>query len=111
MPPKAGVKVTLDKERTLRYPMRALERIEIETGKKLFTSGGENPFSEMGVSDLVTVIHSGLLWEDNDVERDVVLDYVDLENLEDITALVFKAMGFDGEPEGNTKAASAKKKS
>lgn len=116
MPPATGVKVTLDKERTLRYPMRALEHIEQETGKKLFTKGADNPFSSMGVSDLVTVIHAGLVHEDADVSRDVVLDHVDLQNMEEVTGLVFQAMGFeqdggDQKTPGKTKAASAKKKS
>lgn len=94
MPPSKSVSVHLDKPRTLRYTMRAMEKIEEETGKSVTD---EAFLQGISATDLITVVWAGLIHEDRDVERDVVLDHVDVHSIEDVAEKVRAAMGVASE--------------
>lgn len=97
MPASKGVEITLDRKRTLRYTMRAYEHIEAATGRNTLAEGW---FEGLAAKDWVDVIHAGLLHEDPEVPRDVVLDNVDIIGIGEIVAAVAKALGGD-EPAKN----------
>lgn len=92
MPPNETVSITLDRKRNLRYPMRAMEAIERETGKNLMADI-EAFFENLSATEWVTVVWAGLLHEDQEVSREVVLDHVELDDMPDISSKVLRAMG------------------
>ena len=111
MPSPAGVKVKLDKVRTLRFTNRSIVMLEDETG--------------VGVQDLVTrvrggslkavnqLIWAGLLHADPGLEFEAVLDMVDVRRLPELAEAIGQAaeqaFSTNGqEPEGKA-AAQAKK--
>lgn len=109
MPPVKGVRVQLDKARTLRYDNRAIVKLEEATDltvQQLMTRLRDG--SMKAVNQLVW---AGLLHADPDLGFDAVLDIVDLKRLEEIGEAVAKAVeqafGVNGDaPEGKAGAAT-----
>lgn len=111
MPPNNTVTVELDRPRRLRYSMRAVEAIERETGGNIFDP---EFWVAMSGTDFVTVVWAGLLHEDQDVDRDVVLDNVDMSDMRSIQEKLRDALDLedveeeaDADPKPEPEARSA----
>lgn len=126
MGPDRGVPVELDRERRIRYPMAAVQRIEERFDADLIAGTGVEP---EGVEDVVWLIWLGLqygepedsptpVWErawgwlleklglrrpEPELTEERVAAYVDLANMDDVLVAVNEAMG--GEPEGDGEVA------
>lgn len=113
MPPKTGVKVKLDRQRTLRLTMRGIMALEDETGLTL-TEVGERVRAG-SFRTIVAIVWAALLHEDPELTIEAAADLMDKGDLTEIAEAAGRAMqeqfGGEDEPEGNRKAASAKKKS
>jgi hypothetical protein len=111
MPSPTGVKVTLDKVRTLRYTNRSIVMLEDESGLT-----AQEVMARVGAGSLKAInqlIWAGLLHADPGLTFVDVLDMVDVERLPEIGAAAGEAIGAafgtNGEaPEGKA-GAQAKK--
>lgn len=72
--PTKGVEVSLDKKRHLRYPLATLRAITDD-------------------ADLITILHLGLKWEDENLTEEEVGEIVDLEMLHELADPLKKATG------------------
>lgn len=98
---KKGVIIKLDKERTLRYGINALARIEDSIGKPIMGLDLEH----LGMKELLAIVHAGLYHEDKTltIEQvgDLIDDYSDInevaEKLGEALTLAF------GKPDKNSK--------
>lgn len=70
---KKGVLIKLDKERTLRYGINALARIEESIGKPIMGLDLEH----LGVKELLAIVHAGLYHEDNSLTVEQVGNLID----------------------------------
>lgn len=108
MPSTQGVRIRLGgKERTLRYTMRALDRLENETG--MAPPQVVTRVNIGSVRYLVWTIWAGLIHEAPDLERDTVLDWLDAltdEEAKAIEAAIARAFG-EQAPEGEEGKAEA----
>lgn len=62
--------IDLDKERNLRYDMRALDQIE----KRLNTSIAMINFRALKIDEIITILWAGLIHEDKDLTKERILD-------------------------------------
>lgn len=91
---KKGVLIKLDKERTLRYGINALARIEDTIGKPIMGLDLEH----LGIKELLAIVHAGLYHEDKTltVEQvgDLIDDYSDINEIaEKLGAALTEAFG------------------
>ena len=70
---KKGVIYKLDKERTLRYGVNALARIEDSIGKPIMGLDLEH----LGIKELLAIVHAGLYHEDKSLTVEQVGDLID----------------------------------
>ena len=70
---KKGVIYKLDKERTLRYGINALARIEDSIGKPIMGLDLEH----LGMKELLAIVHAGLYHEDKTLTIEQVGDLID----------------------------------
>lgn len=114
MPPSTGVQVTLGgRQRTLRYTMRALDRLETQTG--LAQSQIQTRVNVGSVRYVIWLIWAGLLHEVPDLDRETVIDWLDAltdEEAQGIEEALSSALSEsqgqetdDADPEGNDQAA------
>ena len=90
MASKSGVKVKLDRVRTLRYTNRAVEALEDELGLSLLEALGR-----VGAGSVKTInrlVWAGLLHADPDLTPDEVIDMVDLSRIEEVGDAVAEAV-------------------
>lgn len=81
------VKVTLDKERNLRYTMNALAEIEDQLGVPL----AELQTVQMTMKNIRVILWAGLIHEDKELTQEDVGDFVDLENMQEVQERVAEA--------------------
>ena len=94
---KPGVKITLDKERTLRLDLNAMVAFEEATGKSLMD--GKFHGSDMTPKDLRAMLWACLLHEDESVTLKEIGSWVTVTNLMEVTGKLNEA--FDvAMPEG-----------
>jgi len=68
--------IQLDKERTFKFGMKAIDRIEKKFKKPIMKIEGiEN--GTLSMQEYATLFHAGLMHEDKDLTPDKVLDLVD----------------------------------
>lgn len=110
MPPTSGVRVTLDKERALRYTNRAMVALEDQAGEPV---GAVLARFQAGAFRARTlVVWAGLLHAEPDLTVDEVIDRIDIARVADISAKAWDALAKDlgeGEDEGNAEAATEPK--
>lgn len=110
MAPPSGVKVELDRPRTLRYTNRSLVKLEDESG--LTASELVQRIAAGSMKALSQLVWAGLLHESPTLTVEEVLDWIDIERLDEIATAVGTAVeqAF-GQPEagaeGKAEAASA----
>lgn len=84
-----GYTVTLDKEREFRYGMRAISRVE----KKFKKPIAQVDLEALTMDDTAVLIWAGLVWEDNKLSSDRVMDLVDeYSNVTDVLAIAGEAL-------------------
>ena len=81
---KKGVIYKLDKERTLRYGVNALARIEESIGKPIMGLDLEH----LGIKELLAIVHAGLYHEDKSLTVEQVGNLID--DYSDITEVAEK---------------------
>jgi hypothetical protein len=81
------VKITLDKERTLRFTLNALAEIEDKLGIPLQKMGEV----ELGVKAIRVMVWAGLLHEDEEITERAVGNMIDFGNLEEVQKAVAEA--------------------
>ena len=84
--------IKLDKERTLRYRMKALSLVEEHFGKPL----AQIDFNNLFIKDAAYLLWAGLVHEDKDLTFDQLFDILD--SIDDMTLLgiqssIYKAVG------------------
>jgi len=111
MPPASGVRVKLDRVRTLRLGWRALEKLQEEHGISVEDLGAQLQTGQFKTIRLI--IWAGLIHEDPDLTFDQTADLMDQADFTELVTaaseLITSRFG-GGEPEGNSKAATAKKR-
>jgi hypothetical protein len=109
MPPGAGVKVTLDKPRTLRITWRSLEALEEQHGLSM-----QDLSEQLGSQQMKAIrfiVWLGLLHDDPDLKLDDVADLLDQGNIVEIADAAAKLVTARfGGAEGNGKAAVPKRR-
>lgn len=83
------VKITLDKERTLRLSLKGMLEFEKITGKNLLKGFNLKDLSLQGSAALM---YACLLHEDKELTYDDVLCMVDVGNIEEVTTAVVKCI-------------------
>lgn len=111
MPSPAGVKVKLDKSRTLRFTNRALVMLEDESGLPITALMSE--VAKGSLRSVNRLVWAGLLHSDPELRLTDVYDMVDVSRLTEIAEAVGKAVeiafGSNGESgEGKAEAATEK---
>lgn len=81
------VKITLDKERNLRYTLNSLAELEDVLGVPL--SELENV--HMGMKQVRAFLWAGLIHEDKDLTLEKVGDMVDMDNMNEINEKITEA--------------------
>lgn len=82
--------ITLDKERNLKYGMRALDQAEKKTGVPII---GMN-LSNLTMNQIATLVWCGLIHEDKNLTVGNVMDLIDeYSNLGEIMGIVSEAIG------------------
>jgi len=90
---KPGVKITLDKERTLKLDLNAMAAFEEATGKSLMD--GKFHGSNMTPKDLRAMLWACLLHEDETVTEKQVGSWVTVTNLMEVTGKLNEAFEVD----------------
>lgn len=85
------VVINLDKERHLKFNLNALIIAEKITGKKISELGAED--GGMDLEFLRAMLYAGLKWEDKELTLDSVGDYIDMDNLGEVSEKLGEAMG------------------
>ena len=83
------VKITLDKERTLKLTMRGMLSFEEKTGINLFKGFD---ISNMSLKELTALLWACLLNEDKELKFDDFTDMVDLSNITPLVEAVTKCI-------------------
>lgn len=84
---KGLVKVTLDKERTLRYTLNALAELEDALGVPLSDMEG----LQLGMKQVRAFLWAGLIHEEKELTIEQVGDLVDFENIKDVNDKITEA--------------------
>ena len=84
---KPEVKITLDKERTLKLDLNAMVAYEENTGKSLFSFQS----GKMTAKDLRSLLWVCLIHEDKDLTVEQVGAFITLENMADVSEKVGQA--------------------
>ena len=74
---KELVNIKLDKTRHIFFGLRAQKMTEKMLGIKSFLGYMNTTKGEIGANEMSTILYAGLLWEDNDITLDSVIDLVD----------------------------------
>ena len=98
---KKGVIYKLDKERTLRYGINALARIEDSIGKPIMGLDLEH----LGMKELLAIVHAGLYHEDKTLTIEQVGDLIDdYSDINEVAEKLGEALTIAfGKPDKNTK--------
>lgn len=103
-----GVRVELDKPRTLRFTNRALVRLEIETGENVFWHLTRSLSGS--IRSRVLLVWAASLHANDELDSDAVIDWIDLtkqrELSEALAELVNETFGTNGDAEGKVEAAA-----
>ena len=84
---KNEVKITLDKERTLRFTLNSLAELEDAFGVSLSQLGEV----ELGIKAVRTMLWAGLIHEDEELTERQVGNMVDFDNLQEVQEKVTTA--------------------
>lgn len=84
-------KVMLDKERTLKYPVFSLIRLQKEHGIKLTDLSDEKKAQDLEV--IVALIWAGLIHEDKELTLEDVGNMIDLSDLTDLSTVMADVLG------------------
>ena len=87
------VKIKLDKERSLRYDLNAMEKFEDVTGKSL--ADPKTLQENIRIKDMKALLWVGLLFEDPSLTLEQLGSMVDTDNL-DVLAIALNAYGGKG---------------
>ena len=68
----SGVKILLDKERTLRFDFNAMRSYEKATGHNMLSKGIRDHLKEINVDGMTTLLWAALVHEDKDLTVDAV---------------------------------------
>lgn len=87
------VEITLDKERTLAFPLMSLIRLKKEYGIELKDLADENKAQD--IETILTIIWAGLIHEDKELTLDDVGYMIDITELPEVSSKlseIFKSM-------------------
>lgn len=87
---RTPVKITLDRERTLRYDLNAMCMVEELTGESLM-----DLMRKPTIKNLRTVIWAGLIHEDPNLTKETVGNCVELGDLRETMRYIHQALGLD----------------
>lgn len=107
MPPHAGIRLKLDRERTLRLTWRALERIE-EDGTLDFDALGAELGGKSRLKAIRYIVWLGLLHEDPDLTLDDTAELLDQASFHEVAEAAVRLV--QERFEGNGQPAPRKKK-
>lgn len=88
-----AVKIKLDKERVLRYPIFSLIRLEKETGIKIQDLADEKKAQDLSV--ILGLVWAGLIHEDKELTMEDVGNMIELSQLPDVSAKMTEAFAVD----------------
>ena len=106
---KPGVKITLDKERTLKLDLNAMVAFEEATGKSIM--GGKFTGKDMTPRDLRAMLWACLLHEDEELTLKQVGSWITVGNLMEVTGKLNEAFDVAMPKSGGEAAAPLAKKS
>lgn len=87
---RGEIKITLDKERALKYTLNSLVKLE-DLGIDITTL--ENSAK---ISDIRAILWVGLIHEDKELTIDDVGELVSLDNIQEVTKAISEAFGSQG---------------
>lgn len=82
--------VMMDKERTFKYPLYSLVRLQREHGIKLQDLQDKEKASDLGI--ILAIIWAGLVHEDKDLTYEDVGNMIDIADVEGITEVMVRAI-------------------
>ncbi len=86
---KKSVAIELDKVRNVRLGFKALTIIE----DTLKTPISKINFDEVSLSQIITILYAGLVWEDSSLTKEKVIDLVDeYSSIEDVSKVIGEAL-------------------
>lgn len=82
--------ITLDKERTMKYPVFSLIRLQKETGIKL--TDLSDPEKAQDLEVIVSLIWAGLIHEDRELTIEDVGNMLDLSDLTEVSTVMAEVL-------------------
>lgn len=101
---KKGVKITLDKERNMRFTFRAFEILAEKYGSvgdaiAIFSDSEKlTKLDKVALGAVVDFVHAGLRYDDNTLTREMVLDMIDMSNIKYIMEAITQALNASNPP-------------